>query len=144
MVSINPYLLFDGTCAEAMNHYKSVFGGEFATINRFGEMPDGNKLSEEEQNRIMHVSLPMSDGSILMASDCLPSQNGHIKGGDNFQLSVAAESEEEATNLFNALAEGGNVTMPLAKTFWGSFFGMLVDKYHIEWMINYDYPKETV
>ncbi len=144
MLSINPYLLFDGTCEAAMNHYKSVFGGEFTTINRYGDMPDGNKLSAEEQNHIMHVSLPMSDGSVLMASDGLASQNGHVKTGDNFQLSIAAESEAEATQLFNALSEGGTIEMPLAKTFWGSYFGMFMDKFHISWMINYDYPKETV
>ena len=144
MVSVNPYLLFNGQAEAAINFYKSVFGGELSDFNKFKDMPDGDKLSAVEQELIMHASFPLSDGSVLMVSDSLPSQNSTITTGNNFQLSIACESEDEATQLFNALSVGGNIIMPLAKTFWGAYFGMLTDKFHVSWMVNYDYPKETV
>ena len=142
MVSVNPYLLFNGQAEAALNFYKSVFGGEFSDFNKFKDMPDGDKLSAVEQELVMHASFPLNDGSTLMVSDSLPSQNSTITPGNNFQLSIACESEGEATQLFNALSAGGNITMPLAKTFWGAYFGMLNDKFNVSWMVNYDYPKE--
>ncbi len=144
MVSVNPYLLFNGTCEAAMNFYKSVFGGDFSTFSKFKDMPDGNKLSVIEQEYIMHIAFPLNDGSTIFASDSLPSQNSTVTVGNNFQMSINCESEDEATQLFNAFSTDGHVVMPLAKTFWGAFFGMVIDKFNICWMVNYDYPKETV
>ena len=140
MASINPYLIFNGNCEEAFLFYQSVFGGEFPYIGRFNDMPpaDGNPvLSEEDGNRIMHVTLPISDGYVLMGSDS-NSASGEVTFGENVSLSINAKSKEEADKLFNGLSAGGSVTMPMNQTFWGAYFGMFTDKFGIHWMVNFD------
>ncbi|WP_406845220.1 VOC family protein [Flavobacterium soyae] len=141
MTTVNPYLVFNGNCEEAFLHYKSVFGGEFSYIGRFKEMPaaeDGGctEVSEKDANRIMHVSLPIGN-TILMGSDS-SEQSGDVKFGGNFSVSVNVKSTEEADLIFNGLSEGGNVFMPMDKTFWGAYFGMFTDKFGINWMVNFD------
>ena len=140
MKAINPYLNFDGQCEEAFNLYKSVFGGEFAMIQRFKEVPSEEKLPESEGNKLIHVSLPLSNGNILMGSD-RPSSIGPAVKGDNFSISIETESVEETTKIFNALSKGGIIKMPLGDTFWGAYFGMFVDKFGIPWMIGYTYKE---
>lgn len=140
MASINPYLIFNGNCEEAFLFYQSVFGGEFPYIGRFNDMPsaEGNPvLSEEDGNRIMHVTLPISDGFVLMGSDS-NSASGEVAFGANVSLSINAKSKEEADKLFNGLSAGGSVTMPMNQTFWGAYFGMFADKFGIHWMVNFD------
>lgn len=144
MVSINPYLLFNGTAEAALNFYKSIFGGEFSDFNKFKDMPGGEKLSAVEQEYIMHIAYPLTDGSTIFASDSLPSQHSTVMVGNNFQMSISCESEAETTQLYNALGEGGRVVMKLEKTFWNAYFGMVTDKFGICWMLNYEYPNETV
>ncbi len=139
MASINPYLNFDGKTEEAFNFYKSVFGGEFVTIQKMKDTPEGNKLPPNEQNRVMHVALPIGKNNTLMGSDIMPSMGHILQTGNNLHITVAADSEKEAEKLFNGLAAGGQVTMPLAKTFWNAYFGMLIDRYGVQWMVNYDY-----
>jgi PhnB protein len=143
MAQVNSYLTFNGNCEAAFNFYKSVFGGEFSGVNKFKDMPpsDGKTMSAEDGEKIMHISLPISNETMLMASDTGGEWSSSFKVGNNFSLSINAESEDEATKLFNGLSAGGSVTMPLEKTFWGAFFGMFTDKFGIQWMINYDYPK---
>ncbi len=141
MPTINPYLNFNGNCEAAMNLYRSVFGGEFVTFSRFGDMDSGMPVPENEKNNILHASLPIGKDYVLMASDC-PSSYGSVTQGDALSVSVGTESEDEATRIFNGLAEGGTIKMPLQKTFWGAFFGMLTDKFGVHWMVNYDYPNE--
>ena len=143
MNSIIPYLTFDGNCEEAFNFYKGIFGGEFNFMGRFSDMPSEEPLPEDEQNRVMHVSLPIGKKDVLMGSDTLPSQGDkEVVTGSNFSISAVPESQEEADNIFAALSEGGHVIAPMSKSFWGAYFGMLVDKFGIRWMINYDYPQE--
>jgi PhnB protein len=141
MPQVNPYLNFQGNCEEAFNLYRSVFGGEFDRVARFKDMPpaEGKEISAEEGEKIMHISLHLSAETVLMGSDVGGDWAKYTVEGNNVQLSVNADSEEEATRLFNGLAEGGQVNMPLAKMFWGAFFGMLTDKFGINWMVNYDY-----
>jgi PhnB protein len=142
MTTINPYLLFNGNAEKAFIFYKSAFGGEFTNLSRFKDMPDASKVSAGERNRLMHVSLPLGNGSVLMGSDSAESLGGHkITIGNNFSVSVNAESEDEATRLFNGLSVNGVVTMPLARTFWGSYFGMFIDQFGIQWMISYEYKQ---
>ncbi len=141
MATVNVYLTFNGNCEDAFNFYKSVFGGEFTYIGRFGEMPpgeDGKKISEEDANKIMHVSLPVSAETMLLGSDTGGEWSAYFKQGTNYAVSINADSREEADKLFNGLAEGGQVTMPLNDTFWGAYFGMFTDKFGIQWMVNYD------
>ena len=141
MVTINPYLNFPGNTEEAFDFYKSVFGGEFVGITRFRDIPEGSKLNAEEKEKLMHISLPIGNGNTLMATDALESMGHKVSAGNNFHLSVETESKSEADKIFNSLAEGGKVTMPQAETFWGSYFGMVNDKFGIQWMIGYT-PKQ--
>ncbi|WP_343617415.1 VOC family protein [Flavobacterium sp.] len=138
MAAINPYLMFNGTCEEAFQFYKSVFGGEFPYIGKYKDAPaeEGEVLSEEALNRIMHVSLPIGN-TILMGSDSHP-RYGDVGFGDNFSISINTESTEEADRIFNGLSAGGKVEMPMNKTFWGAYFGMFKDKFGVNWMVNFD------
>lgn len=140
MATVNPYLTFNGKCEEAFNFYKSVFGGEFAGgINRFSSMP-AEHFAPGEENLVMHVLLPIGQGTMLMGSDS-PSHMGQVKTGDNFSIAVSPDSEEHATHIFNGLSAGGTITMPLDKAPWGALFGMFTDKYGFSWMVNYDLNK---
>ncbi len=139
MTAINPYLVFNGNTEEAFNFYKSVFGGEFITLMRFKDMPadtPGMPAPDDEGNKIMHVALPMGNGSILMGSDP-PAQN-NVTMGNNVSISINVDSREEADKIFNALSAGGQVTMPLDHTFWGAYFGMCTDKFQINWMVSHE------
>ena len=142
-VGINPYITFNGNCEDAFNFYKSVFGGSFPYIGRFGEMPpmDGMTVPDSEKNKIMHVSLPIGNNSILMGSDSSDAFGQANIAGNNFNISVNATSQNEADKLYNGLSNGGKQTMPMSKTFWGSYFGMLEDKFGIQWMVSFDEGK---
>lgn len=136
---INTYLTFNGQCESAFKFYKSVFGGEFDYIGRFGEMPPQDnmpKVSDADKNRIMHVSFKIGD-TVLMGSDTM-SEMGDVDFGDNFAISINAKSKAEADDFFAKLSEGGNIIMPLQDTFWDAYFGQLKDKFGINWMLNFD------
>ncbi|MFP9112692.1 VOC family protein [Flavobacterium sp. RHBU_3] len=143
MKALNPYLNFNGSTEEAFNFYKSVFGGEFAMLMRFKDIPadvpmDGcveGEPAKDESNLIMHVSLPIGN-NVLMGSD-VPSHMPQVATGTNTSLSIHVESREEADRVFAGLSAGGSVTMPLGDMFWGDYFGMLVDKFGIQWMVNH-------
>ena len=140
MATVNIYLTFNGNAEEAFLFYQSVFGGEFAHIGKFKDMPadeNGPQITEEEGNRIMHVALPISKETILMASDTTAA-NGDVTFGNNFSVSINTDSVAEADKLFAGLSAGGNIIMPMEKTFWGAYFGMFTDKFGINWMINFD------
>ncbi len=140
MTTVNVYLNFDGQCEEAFEFYKSVFGGEFSYLGRFNEMPqdENNKLSEADGNKIMHVSLPISAETNIFGSDTIGAWSPKLIQGNNYSISINASSKDEADRLFNGLSAGGQVTMPLENTFWGAYFGMFVDKFGINWMVNFD------
>ena len=95
-------------------------------------------MSEADGNKIMHVSLPISKETSLMGSDTVGEWAAGFKQGNNFSISINAESKEEADKLFNALSAGGQITMPMNATFWGAYFGMFTDKFGIAWMVNFD------
>jgi PhnB protein len=142
MATINPYLNFPGNTEEAFNFYKSVFGGEFITIQRFKETPEAGNVPANEQDKIMHIALPIGNGNTLMATDALESMGQTLTTGNNFSIAIQVESEEEADKLFNGLSAGGQVTMPLEKAFWGAYFGMCTDKFGVQWMVNYTYNQQ--
>lgn len=144
MATVNIYLTFNGNCRQAFDFYKSVFGGEFPYIGTFGEMPpqEGKQLSEQDKNRIMHVTLPISKETMLMGSDTAEEWSSGVTAGNNFSVSINADSKDEADTLFGGLSEGGIITMPLADTFWGAYFGMFTDRFGINWMVNYDDPEK--
>jgi PhnB protein len=137
MVSVNPYLNFAGNTEDAFNFYKSVFGGEFMTIMRFKDTPEGEKVSAEDAEKIMHVALPIGNGTILMATDALESFGQKVNMGNNFYLTIHTESRDEADQLFNKLSEGGKVEMPMADMFWGDYYGSFADKFGLQWMVSF-------
>ncbi len=140
MALINPYINFNGNAEEAFTFYKSVFGGEFAIIMRFKDIPNpGFSILEKEANKIMHIALPIGK-NILMGND-VPERMGRVNENENrSKISINVESREEADNLFNGLSAGGNIEVPIGDSPWGSYFGMFRDKYGIEWMIDFN-PK---
>jgi len=138
MISINPYLNFMGNTEDAMNFYKSIFGGEFTSFQRFNESPGHDKMPKNEQTMIMHAALPLGPHNTLMATDTLESMGMELTIGNNFYMSVNTESEAETDRIFNSLAEGGKIEMPVSQTFWGAYCGMCRDKFGIQWMISYD------
>lgn len=137
MASITPYLTFTDTCEAAFNFYRSVFGGEFVQVVRFKDMPSEH-TPESAANLIAHISLPIGGGTLLLGSDAPEGFGPPISAGNNFSLSLNAQSKEEATTLFNGLSAGGNIIMPLGISPWGSFFGMWQDQFGINWMVSYE------
>jgi len=136
MSAVNAYLSFNGNCEEAFGFYKSVFGGEFAAIHRFGDMDFGIPMSDDEKSKIMHVALPIG-GTTLMGSDS-PGHMGTVAHGTTMSLAVGPDSEDDARRIFEGLSAGGTITMPIDNAPWGALFGMLTDKYGFIWMVNYD------
>ncbi len=136
---IQPYLTFNGDCEDAFNFYKYVFGSEFSYIGRFSDMPPQEGmpvLPPQYANRIMHIALPISGDFVLFGSDTIEEWGTKLVVGNNITLSLKPETKEEANRLFNALSEGGIISMPMGDTFWGAYFGMFTDRFGINWMIN--------
>lgn len=128
---VEPYLFFDGRAEEAAEFYKRALGAEVQMLVRFKESPDSASIPPGGEDKVMHMSLRIG-GSRLMGSD------GHCQGKASFQgfsLSYTAADEAEAERVFNALAEGGDVQMPLAKTFFSPRFGMVADRFGVGWMV---------
>lgn len=131
---INPYLRFnDSKCREAMTFYQKILGGEL-TFQTVGESPMAKEAPAETLDRIMHADLKTGDFE-LFAADMM---RDRATVGDNIAVSINCDSEEEARAIFEGLSEGADIFMPLEKVFWGALFGVLTDKYGIEWMINCD------
>ena len=131
-MNLQPYLFFDGKCDEALDFYKKAVGAEPKMLMRFSQAPDQSMVSPGSENKVMHAQVQIGDTTVLMS-------DGRCTGNTNFQgfaLTLTAKSENEADKTFNALADGGKVTMPMAKTFFSPRFGMLTDQFGIPWMIN--------
>ncbi|WP_129718090.1 VOC family protein [Pedobacter sp. SYP-B3415] len=139
MATINPYLNFDGQAEEAFKFYQSVFGGELS-MQKMKDAPGTENLPDSEKDLVMHVALPIG-GNILMASDCISSMGHRLNPGNNYYVSLSPDSREEATRIFETLAEGGTIEMPLEDMFWGDYFGSLKDRFGIQWMINFNNNK---
>ena len=133
---IQPYLFFGGRCEEALDFYKSAIGAEVQMLMRYSDCPDPTPpgmLPAGYENKVMHASFKVG-GSVILASDGCGGEES--LGFRAFSLSLALATVAETENAFNALAAGGEVTMPLSKTFWSSHFGMLKDKFGMGWMIT--------
>ena len=140
-MSLNTYLTFDGNCREAFEFYRSVFGGEFAVIQTFGDGPPDMGVPDDEKDRIMHVSLPVG-ASVLMGSDSCAAFGPPPVAGTNFTISILGESKAHCDEMCAKLSDGGNLMMPMNESFWGAYFGYWTDKFGINWMINYELPKD--
>ena len=128
MTLINPWINFNGNAEEALNFYKSVFGGEFI-----------NTVRTKDTNKIMYIALPVGKNT-LMAND-VPESMGRVNENENrSKIYISAESREEADKLFNGLSAGGNIEGPMGDSPWGTYFGTFRDKFGIEWIVDFD-PK---
>ncbi|MFN2576424.1 MAG: VOC family protein [Pyrinomonadaceae bacterium] len=135
-MKINPYVNFNGDCAEAFKLYERVLGAKITFMMTWGEMPGADQFPAETHKRIMHATLNVGEQT-LMGSDAPPDRYQAPKGAN---VSIHVKDKREAERVFNALAEGGNVTMPFSQTFWSTGFGMCVDRFGIPWMVNTDEP----
>lgn len=143
MAKLNVYLNFAGNAEEAFQFYKSVFGGEFTQITRYKDMPmPGMTIPTEDENKIMHMGLPIGKEDVLMVSDALESMGQKIVQGNNVYLSLHPETKEEADRIFNALSAGGQIEMSMADMPWGDYYGSFKDKFGVMWMVDYEYPKK--
>jgi PhnB protein len=140
MASVSTYLNFPRTTEQAFAFYKTVFGTEYsAPIARFGDMPPDSgcpPLSDADKSLVLHVALPILGGHVIMATDCADSMGQPYKPGNNVSINLQPDTRAEAKRLFDALADGGKVDMPLQDMFWGDYFGAVVDRFGIQWMIN--------
>jgi PhnB protein len=141
MALINPHINFNGNAEEAFSFYRSAFGGEFTKVVRFKDIAtSGFPVTEKEENKIMHIALPIGRSNMLMGND-VPEIMGKTNENENrSKILVSAESKEEADKLFNALSAGGQIEAPIGDSPWGSYFGCFRDKYGIEWIMEFD-PK---
>jgi PhnB protein len=139
MRTINPWINFNGNAEEAFTFYKSVFGGEFTKIIRFKDIASAEfPVPANEADKLMHISLPIGKQNVLIAND-VPEFMGRVNENENrSKIAVAAESREEADKIFNGLSAGGEVEGPIDDSPWGTFAGMLRDKYGIEWIVEFD------
>ena len=137
MITINPWINFNGNAEEAFTFYKSVFGGEFTKVVRFKDIAsDESPIAEKEENKTMYITLPIGIGTMLIAND-VPEIMGKVNENENrSKISVSTESKEEADKIFNGLSAGGTVEGPMGDAPWGSYCGMFRDKYGIEWIIE--------
>jgi len=142
MTKLNIYLNFAGNTEEAFKFYKSVFGGEFTGVVRFKDMPmQGVNIPKKDENKIMHIALPVGKDDVLMASDVLKSLGHKLVVGNNVTISILPDSKEEADKIFKALSAGGKIEMPMGDQPWGDYYGGFTDKFGVRWMVDYTYPK---
>ncbi|MBK9583998.1 MAG: VOC family protein [Saprospiraceae bacterium] len=138
MASIQPHINFNGNAEEAFHFYQSVFGGEFSKIVRFKDLAGpGFEIDKEEENKLMNIALSIGD-NVLIGND-VPQFMGRVSEEENrSKIAIFAESRAEADHIFLGLSAGGSVEVPMADSPWGSYFGMLRDKYGIEWTITFE------
>jgi PhnB protein len=128
---VQSYLFMDGCAEEAIEHYKKTLGATVNMLLRFKDSPEPHSTAPGSENKIMHADISVGETKVLIS-------DGHNKGQPNFQgfgLALSAKTEAEVDKIFNGLADGGKVTMPQSKTFFSPRFGMLVDKFGVNWMI---------
>ena len=134
-MAFHPYLFFSGTCRQAFTRYQEVFGGELVLLP-MSDMPSENEVPAEQANLIMHAALTSED-HLLMGSDDPTGDGGPMRG---VAINCTVPDVAEAKRVFEALGEGGEITMPLAETFWSPMFGMCVDRFGTPWMVNAEAP----
>ena len=136
-MQVQPYLQFDGRCEEALEFYKSALGAEVEALMRFKEGPDCMEMPQGTGDKVLHSCFRIGDSRIMASDGCTATP-----GFSGFSLSVACAMETEAKRAFSAMSDGGQVIMPLGKTFWSPCFGMLTDRFGIGWMITVVEPEQ--
>jgi PhnB protein len=135
-MSLNPYLYFDGQCEEAFNFYEKCLGGKITFMLTYEKSPMADRTPPGYAKKILHAGLASPDG-VLEGCDAPP---GEYKKPQSFCVMLRPKDASEAEHIFNALAEGGTVQMPIGETFWAVRFGMVVDRFRMPWLINYEKP----
>jgi PhnB protein len=138
MKAVNPYLNFRGNAEEVFNFYRSVFGGEFKDIVRYGDVPEVVKVVEQDRGKLMHISLPLGKNNLLMGADMLESMGQQVSYGNDFYISILTESREETERIYHGLSAAGKILTPLGDAPWGDYFARFTDKYGVKWMINFE------
>jgi PhnB protein len=139
----HPYLNFAGNTEEAFEFYRTVFGADRAALLRYRDFADNAmNVPEADLDRVAHVALPIAPGIMLMGTDAVGSYAEALRAGNNYYINLDAESADEADRVFNALADGGNVEMPLMETEWAEKYGMCADRFGVQWMVNYEGAKK--
>ncbi|AWV97155.1 VOC family protein [Arcticibacterium luteifluviistationis] len=139
MATVNTYLYFNGDCEEAFDFYKSVFNKEFKFIGRYKDVPEPARQNFPhcKDQHIMHVGLPISEETILMGADIINVESEENDAPKYFSLYLNTESKEEADRLFDSFAKEGEVKLPISEQFWGSYYGICLDKFGINWKISF-------
>jgi PhnB protein len=140
MLGIKPYISFKGNCEEAINFYKDRLGAEVLFSQTYGDSPMSDQVTDENKNKIMHTSIKIGD-SVIMACDNVFGDQNPTTIGNNISLAIGGNDVTAADGMFDKLADGGTITMPMQETFWAERFGMLTDKFGINWMFNIDKPE---
>ena len=141
MARVSTYLNFQRNTEEAFNFYRSIFGGEFSGggVARFSDIPPTEgmpPLAEEDKKLIMHIELPLLGGHVLMGSDAPESLGHNVNFGTNVHINLEPDTKAETKRLFDALSNGGKITMELQQMFWGAYYGSCTDKFNVQWMFN--------
>jgi PhnB protein len=134
------YINFPGTTAEALRFYETVFGTKIVMMQTFGETSFIPNVPEAHKAKVMHAQIPLTEAVHLMASDAVEGMGPGVTYGNNFNISVVAADKAEADRVFAALAEGGAVHMPIANAPWGPYFGMVKDRFGVQWMVSLEHP----
>lgn len=139
MARVNTYLNFRGQAEEALTFYAGVFGTELTELSRYSDMPGmaPAALPAEEASLVLHAELPILAGHVLMATDMLRSMGHETRVGNNTTLCLDVDSKEEADRLYGLLSEGGTQGSPMADMPWGAYWGVVLDRYGIRWMVNH-------
>lgn len=137
-MAFHPYLFFSGNCREAFTRYQEIFGGDLVLLP-MSDMPSDQPVAADQAHLIMHAALTFGD-NILMASDDPTGDGGPVKG---MSVNYSVADVAEARRVFEALTDGGEITMPIAETFWSPQFGMCVDRFGTPWMVNAEAPESS-
>ncbi len=141
MTRVSTYLNFQGQTEEALALYAETFGTQVTALTRFSDLPAGpGELPPDERNLVMHAELPIAGGHVLMATDMLASMGQQTRIGNNTTLCLEVDSRQEADRLYSALSAGGSEGSPMADMPWGAYWGVILDRYGIRWMINHPLP----
>ena len=136
-MKVQPYVFFDGKCDEALEFYQRALGAKVTAVMRWKEAPDQSMVTPGQESKVMHSEFQVGE-TVILASD------GRCMGKPSFQgfaLTITADNDADAKRIFNALGDGGQVQMPLEKTFFASLFGMVADKFGVGWMVIVDLPR---
>ena len=139
MARVSTYLNFQGQAEEAFAYYAKIFGTEVTGLSRYSDMPamGPGELPARERDLVLHAELPITGGHLLMATDMLRSMGQETRIGNNTTLCLDVDSKEEADHLYAGLSEGGSEASPMADMPWGAYWGVILDRYGIRWMVNH-------